>query len=190
MNGGSSNVGKPGLPVLVARVPDHEQLNVRLRRLLIGQSQTVRDQVSNQSSGESYFDNKWLSRPDLHRSDDADIQTLVKFAELIVNRAPGSGVGPAVSVASMWCIVSKPGLEGRRHKHSGRVSGSYYVDAGSSGARDGGLLQFYAQPDSPQPSHSIEPEPGHLYLFPSMLEHSVSRYDGTEPRVVIALNMK
>jgi hypothetical protein len=189
MNEASNNFGKAGLPVLVARVPDHEPLNVRLRRLLVGKSQTVRDQVSNQPNGESYFDNKWLSLPDLHKSEQSDIQTLVKFAELIVNRVPRSD-GRAASVVSMWCIVSKPGLEGRRHKHSGRVSGSYYVDAGSSGARDGGLLQFYAQPDSSQPSHRIEPESGCLYLFPSMLEHSVSRYDGPGPRVVIALNMR
>ena len=90
----------------------------------------------------------------------------------------------------MWCIVSKLGLEGRRHSHAGRISGSYYVDAGSSGAQDGGLLQFYAQRDDTRPSHSIEPQAGHLYLFSSMLEHSVSRYDGSEPRIVIALNMK
>lgn len=190
MDGASKSFGKDGLPVLVARLPDHEPLNMRLRRLLIGQSQTEPDQVSNQPHGQTYFDNRWLSRANLHKSDEPDIQRLVKFAELIANQALRSDPGRAVSVVSMWCIVGKPGLVGRRHNHGGRVSGSYYVDAGSSGAQDGGALQFYADRDSARPSHSIEPESGVLYLFPSRLEHSVSRYDGIDPRVVIGLNMK
>lgn len=190
MDGGSKSFGKDGLPVLVARLPDHEQLNMRLRRLLIGKSQIEPDQVSNQRHGQTYFDNRWLSRANLHESDEPDIRSLVKFAELIANQALRSDLGLAASVASMWCIVGKPGLVGRRHNHGGRVSGSYYVDAGSSGAQHGGLLQFYADRNSAQPSHSIEPESGLLYLFPSRLEHSVSRYDGPDPRVVIGLNMK
>ncbi len=31
----------------------------------------------------------------------------------------------------MWAIVSKAGMEGRPHMHSGKVSGAYYVDAGA-----------------------------------------------------------
>ena len=189
MSEGSNNFGKAGLPVLAVQLPDHAQLNMRLRRLLIGKSETVRDQISNRPDGRSYFENKWLSSDDLHKSGEPDIETLVAFAETIVNRALKPEVG-RVSVTSMWCIVSKPGLQGRRHRHVGRVSGSYYVDAGSSGAQDGGLLQFYARRESAQPSHSIEPQSGHLYLFSSTLEHSVTRYEGADPRVVIALNMR
>jgi hypothetical protein len=190
MDGGSKTFGSDGLPVLAVRLPDHEQLNMRLRRLLIDKSQTEPNQVSNQRHGQSYFDNRWLSRADLHKSDEPDMQRLVKFAERVANRALRSDPGPAVSVVSMWCIVSKPGLEGRRHNHGGCVSGSYYVYAGSSGAEDGGLLQFYVDRRSAQPSHSIKPESGVLYLFPSPLRHSVSRYDGTDPRIVIGLNTR
>ena len=189
MDGASKTFGKDGLAVLAVRVPDHEQLNIRLKRLLIGKSETEPNQVSNQRHGQTYFDNRWLSRADLHTSDEPDLQTLVKFAERAANRALRSAPGRPVSVTSMWCIVGKPGLKGRRHNHGGRVSGSYYVDAGSSGA-DGGLLQFYAKRGSARPSHSIKPESGVLYLFPAPLEHSVSRYAGTDPRIVIGLNTR
>ena len=189
MDGVAKTFGKDGLPVLAVKLPDHEQLNLRLKRLLIGKSETEPNQVSNQRHGQTYFTNRWLSRADLQTSDEPDIQTLVKFAERAANRALKSDPRPAVSVSSMWCIVGKPGLVGRRHNHGGRLSGSYYVDAGSSGA-DGGLLQFYAKRGSAQPSHSITPESGVLYLFPAPLEHSVSRYDGTEPRIVIGLNTR
>jgi len=60
--------GQPGagcrlhkLPVIAVRAPDHENLNVGLRELLIGMSDTVPDRGSNQVNQQSYFDKKWLS---------------------------------------------------------------------------------------------------------------------------------
>ena len=161
-----------------------------LRDILMTMSTTEQGRVSNQANKQSYFENKWLSQAELHKSKDHNLRKLVSFVEQTANRKiPKPDPGLVLSIMSMWCMVSKPGLVGERHNHSGHVSGAYYVDAGASGAKNGGLLQFYLDRQSAQPSHFIEPESGVLYLFPSMLEHSVSRYDGASPRIVIALNL-
>lgn len=178
------------LPLIALRAPDHEALNAGLREILMTMSDTVPNRVSNQASKQPYFDNKWLSRTELYKNKDPSLQKFVRFAEQTANRKihePDSAL--VLSIMSMWCIVSRPGLVGKRHNHVGRVSGAYYVDAGSSGAQKGGLLQFFLNRQSSEPTHRIEPESGVIYLFPSTLEHSVSRYDSTDPRIVIALNL-
>ena len=186
----TANTGRLRLPVVMVKAPDFISLNQRLRDYLLKLSQSVPDSVSNNQNGVSYFDNKWLSQAQLHKSDNNDLQTLKTFAEQTANklfRSPEPGL--VISTTSMWSIISEVGLTGSRHNHRGRVSGAYYVDAGSNGETDGGLMQFYNQPGSSHPSHSFTPEPGLLLLFPSSLEHSVTAYTGESRRIVISLNM-
>ena len=181
---------KDRLPLLATRLPDSDNLNSRLRSSLAGMSKTVPGKVSNLTSGLSYFDNKWLSSTELHKNDNCDVQILVRFVEEIANRSfhkPDPDL--VLSINSMWGMVSKSGMTGDRHNHAGRASGAYYVDAGSSGARDGGLMQFFVKPELDYPTHRLAPESGQLFLFPSSLEHSVSRYEGTSARIVIAFNL-
>jgi uncharacterized protein (TIGR02466 family) len=178
------------LPLVAVKAPDFEILNERLSDYLLNMSSVVPDRGSNADNGISYFENKWLSKSQLHKSNNTDLQKLVAFAEHTVNRmfrSPDPGM--AVSIASMWGMISKSGLTGVRHNHAGRVSGAYYVDAGSSGETDGGLIEFYLKAGNAQPTHRFKPESGQLLLFPSTLEHSVSSYKGANPRIVIALNL-
>lgn len=178
------------LPVFAVKAPDYENLNTRLRSYLVNMAATVPNRGSNQASGKSYFENKWLSNAQLHQSDNNDVQKLVAFAEDAANRLfriPDPG--QAMSITSMWGMVSKAGLTGVRHNHAGRVSAAYYVDVGSSGESDGGLMQFFLRPELDQPTHRFKPEPGQLLLFPSALQHSVNRYAGADPRIVIAFNL-
>lgn len=187
----AKNATADRLPLLALKVPDYARLNTRLRDSLSEMSNTLTGKVSNQTNGLSYFDNKWLSQAELHESDNGDVQLLRSFIEETANRTfrkPDPGM--VLSVTSMWGMVSKPGMTGNRHNHAGVVSGAYYVDAGSSGAKDGGLMQFYQQPELDQPTHRFQPESGQVFLFPSFLEHSVSRYEGKEPRIVIAFNLR
>lgn len=154
-------------------------------------SDTLPGVASNLSNGLSYFADKWLSQAQLHESDNKDLQLLRSFIEETANRTfrkPDPDM--VLSVTSMWGMVSRPGMTGSRHRHAGVVSGAYYVDAGSSGAEDGGLMQFYQQPELDQPTHRFQPESGQIFLFPSSLEHSVSRYEGRKPRIVIAFNLR
>jgi hypothetical protein len=181
---------KDQLPLLVTRLPDYDNLNSRLRSSLTDMSKTVADKVSNQAGGLSYFDNKWLSSAQLHKDNNSDVQVLVKFIEAIANRGfrkPDPDL--VLSISSMWGMVSKSGMTGNRHNHAGRASGAYYVDAGSSGDQNGGLMQFFAEPELGYPTHRLAPESGQLFMFPSSLEHSVSCYEGTSHRIVIAFNL-
>lgn len=66
--------GKVRLPLLAVKAPDFENLNARLRLGLISMSDSLPDQVSNQAEKQSYFENKWLSGQDLHKSKDHDMQ--------------------------------------------------------------------------------------------------------------------
>lgn len=186
----TANTGAPRLPVAMVKVPGFTSLNLHLRDYLLKLSQSVPDQVSNNPNGVSFFDNKWLSPAQLHKSNNKDLQSVKTFAEQTANKlfCPQEP-GLVISTTSMWSIVSEAGLTGTRHNHKGRVSGAYYVDAGSSGETDGGLMQFYQQPGLSHPTHSFTPEAGLLLLFPSSLEHSVSAYTGESRRIIISLNM-
>lgn len=192
-------------PFVTVTVPDDDALNARLSETLIAMSQSVPDAVSNMASGQSYFVNKWLSKSDLHLNPDSDIQSLVKYAEDMASREFQPAGSAKLSVTSMWALVGEPGVEGERHEHEGRVSAAFYVAAGSSGPEDGGELQFFEtlgsrflrrvrarvglKPKEPRPSHVVAPRSGLLVLFPSALTHSVSRYKGTDPRIVISINL-
>ena len=190
MESNTVDSGKDRLPLLAVKAPDHENLNLHLSEFLLAMASSVPDRVSNQASGQPYFKNKWLSRTELHKTEDPRLQQFVEFVEQTANRqALQSEAGARLAVMSMWCMVSKPGLVGKRHNHRGRVSTVYYVDTGHSGSQYGGLLQFFMSPGHSQPTHSIDPETGVLYLFPSSLQHSVSRYDGEQPRIVISSNL-
>jgi len=189
MNKSANNPSR--LPMAKFQIPDHQNINKRLRNFLLKMSRDIPDRGSNNTSGVSYFNNKWLSQAQLHKSDNSDLQELVRFAEETANkvfRSPDPDL--VISTTAMWSIISKAGLTGSRYNHAGRVSGAYYVDAGSSGEADGGLMQFYQQPESAIPSHQFKPEAGCLLLFSSSLEHSVSAYSGSKPRIVISLNMR
>lgn len=173
-------------------VPGHEALNARLQAKLISRSESTPGVVSNsRRGGRSYFKNKWLSKSDLHLDPDPDLNTLRDFVIGEASRlAQERADDPPLSITSMWCIVSKEGLEGSAHNHVGAISGAYYVSAGSSGPEYGGVLQFYMRRDQRYSRmRSIVPMTGQLVLFPSRLIHSVTRYVGTEPRIVISLNL-
>ncbi len=194
-------------PLLVTAVPGHEQLNERLRNTLLSMSQTVPDVVSNRNNGPSYFDNKWLSKNDLFKSDDPDIQTLMRYVEAYVNeRFALTTPDRQLAITSMWCIVGQTGLTGRRHVHRGKVSGAYYVDAGSGEDPDSGVLQFFPRwGKAVWPARrywnagvagyrngvpTLVPQSGLLVLFPSDLLHSVRRYAGTRERIVVSSNLE
>lgn len=184
------------VPVQLWTIPDHKALNERLRGSLLAMAETVPDTVTNSAYGESYFENKWLSKPDLHQNPDPDIQAFCRIAETAANDLVGTKkANSGLSIHSMWCIVGQPGVVGRQHNHRGKLSGAYYVDAGNPAAGNGGNLQFFAPdratgkvPDNP--THAVIPKPGLMVLFPSELMHRVPAYTGTDPRIVISFNLR
>ena len=170
----------------MAVVPEGaEALNVRLKDALLALSSFVPDEGSHMHSGQSYFENKWLSPNKLHESASPVLQELSGLITRLASQFAGRGV----SIGTMWSIVSKEGMEGKAHAHKGAVSIAYYVDPGESGEEAGGLMQFFANGPDKGPTHRVVPKPGMLILFPSRLQHSVSRYTGDKPRIVISANL-
>ncbi|MCH7816963.1 MAG: 2OG-Fe(II) oxygenase [Proteobacteria bacterium] len=183
--------GQGRLPFVTVQIPDHESLNARLREKIIHMSETIPDVVSNLKSGQSFFANKWLSKSNLHLSDDPDFLAVAHFAREMTKHLTQVAQGKSeLEVTSMWCMVSRSGLTGRPHNHKGLISAAYYVDPGSSGNEHGGELLFFAQPQrAGRPTHCMTPKAGCLLLFPSYLFHAVSNYRSTTPRIVISVNL-
>ena len=179
------------LPLLCIPFPQHETIKPLLRQWLLSLADKTPDKESNLTKRQSYFQHKWLSHNQLHLSGNEQLEQLSTFIENAVNKHLRNNSGNnTLSIFSMWSIISKPGMLGLPHNHVGHVSSIYYVDTGTSGESDGGQLHFYLSNLSKLPSHSITPKPGHLYLFPSSLHHSVSPYQGNKPRIIISANLK
>jgi uncharacterized protein (TIGR02466 family) len=170
-------------------VPGHEALNARLRPLLLEMAARIPDKGTNKAAGESYFSNKWLSARDLHRRTDPAMASLVGLVEQAANRTAWPNAGPGQRrITAMWAIVSRKGLEGRPHKHSGVISGAYYVDAGDCDEAGNGAFAIYAS-ESGEVLGTVRPKTGLLLMFPNTLWHGVLRYDSENPRIVISFNL-
>ncbi len=169
--------------------PDHERLDMGLRTLLLDMAARVPDVGTNKAAGESYFVNKWLSGRDLHRLPDPEIKTLVAFIETAANRVSWPGVANAarLRVHAMWAIVSRQGMEGKPHQHTGAVSGSYYVDAGA--CNESGNGAFTVHTAEGKLIRSLPPRTGLMLMFPSNMWHGVSRYESDQPRIVLSFNL-
>lgn len=195
-------------PLQLTVIPDHEKLNENLRNTLYRMSQTVPDIETNLTHRPSFLSNKWLSKNNLFKSDDPDIQELRHYIEnYINNRFELTVPEKQLAIISMWCIVGRTGYNGEKHSHAGKISGVYYVDPGSDEVDEGGFLQFHplwkmlAWPaqrywnavdgaEYIDGFPSIVPTPGLLVLFPSKLKHSINRYKGRRERIAIAFDLK
>lgn len=170
-------------------VPGHEAINARLRPLLLEMAARVPDKGTNKAAGESYFSNKWLSARDLHQLPDPAMASLVGLIEQAANHTawPHAGAGRR-RITAMWAIVSRKGLEGRPHRHSGVISGAYYVDAGDCDETGNGAFVIYT-PDAGRIVSTIQPRTGLMLMFPNTLWHGVLRYESEKPRIVISFNL-
>ncbi len=177
-------------PIWQATLPDAETLNAKMSAEILHWSESVADAGSFEADGVSYFDNKWLSGSSLQKSADTELQVLVQFIEETANGLlKNSGSSNRLSIKTMWSIVSKRGLTGRRHNHSGLISAVYFVEEGDSGVEAGGILQFYEQRTASRPTLEVVPKSGELLLFPSSLAHSVTAYRADRPRIVVSANL-
>jgi hypothetical protein len=170
-------------------VPDHGRLNLQLRARLLDLAERVPDRGTNKASGQSYFVNKWLSARNLHLLDDPAVNSLVAWIENTANQQPWSRAGSAarLRIHAMWAIISRSGMEGKPHKHTGRVSGAYYVDAGACDGSENGAFAIYTAEGGL--IRMVSPEAGLMLLFPSGMWHGVLRYQSDRPRIVLSFNL-
>lgn len=169
-------------------LPGHEALNARLRPMLLEMAGRIPDRGTNQATGKSYFERKWLSASELHLLDDPALKTLAGMIEATADTLPWpQDKMPPFRIFSMWSIVSRRGMEGRRHRHAGRVSGAYYVDAGDCDDTGNGAFAVYDQQG--RVVRTVPPKTGMMLMFPNTLWHGVLRYDSDTPRIVISFNL-
>lgn len=109
-----------------------------------------------------------------------------------------------LEIFTMWGNVSRQGHYMNPHKHSGVLSGFYCVDPGNPQIEQSGVTRILAdvdrcpwkvkeRPDNADKlvnEYTLVPVAGQIVLFPSETIHYVEPYDGTEPRVTVAFNLK
>lgn len=114
----------------------------------------------------------WKSRVDFL---DWNAPVLRDFKTRIENLLEGQAIG------SSWAIVNRDGSHHGRHRHGARTSGIYYVSTGDPAVPtmfEVGELEV-----------EVPPKVGRLVLFGDLF-HRVPIYGGTEPRIVIAFDVK
>jgi hypothetical protein len=115
----------------------------------------------------------WKSRTDFLNW---QAPVLAQFKERITGVLDGQAIG------SSWAIVNKAGSWHGRHRHGAPTSGLYYVTEG-----DPKVPTIFEQTDAPD--LMVEPRVGRLVLFGNLF-HYVPKYDGQEPRITIAFDVR
>jgi uncharacterized protein (TIGR02466 family) len=169
-------------------VANHEQLNAGLRPMLLEMSERLPDKGTNKVAGRSYFSNKWLSARELHRIQSPEMRMLAATIEQVANTGTWPGASARLRIIAMWAIVSRNGLEGEPHMHSGLVSGAYYVDAGDCDQAGNGAFAVYT-PQGERMVARLQPKSGMMLMFPNTMWHGVQRYESDRPRIVLSFNL-
>lgn len=118
-------------------------------------------------------------------------------------RQRGGGKAPYFMQINGWINVNPPGAYNVPHDHPGSFwSGCYYIKTSEArhAGDEAGAITFLDPRCAPagQPiirapifggSHSLQPEPGTLLLFPSNVKHWVHPNESTEDRVTMAFNV-
>lgn len=85
-----------------------------------------------------------------------------------------------------WAMVNRYGSSHQRHQHMiARLVGVYYVTAGSENAITPTIFECAAHGEL-----HVDPHPGRLVLSPGGMFHRVPRYEGQDPRISIAFDVR
>jgi hypothetical protein len=165
-------------------LPDPSNMRDAVQRLLMHHAANSPGVSTNRAAGRSYFSQKWLSGNRLHLS---RVRELEALSDAIRRQADATDPRAApLRIINMWAIVSRRGMQGDKHRHNGRISSAYYVDAGDSGEAGG---EFLHCGDDGCVIQRITPQSGMLMLFPSSLLHCVTAYESDRPRIVVSANL-
>ncbi|MDY7580034.1 TIGR02466 family protein [Herbaspirillum sp. RTI4] len=195
-------------PIASTGFPDAGNLNAGLSELILRRS---KKEVSTQHSNVG----GWQSRDDFCSWDEPPVTALLEFAtafvtQLTAENSPSGLVEPTRPWhVEGWANVNYAGCSNAIHGHPGAFwSAVYWVDDGGHEASPevGGELDFYDPrgllPATYAPSlrfriegclsagytQTASPRTGRIVVFPSWLLHSVRPYNGTQPRISVALN--
>jgi uncharacterized protein (TIGR02466 family) len=184
------------------------ELVSQLRRAILEREATTTGALHSNDGG-------WQSADDFAAwSGDAGA-TLVAAVREAVNRLTGYFDGAALTRAEVdwrlqaWANINRAGSANHSHFHPGAFwSACFYVDDGGIDGGDalGGAIEF-TDPRGALPmmyapklkmlasncltaglGERVYPKTGTLLIFPAWLNHSVTRYTGTEARISVTVN--
>lgn len=200
-------------PFFSARYPHPERFNTELRRFILGQ-EAQGDRHRNPEHIPTYQVNIFESSFDLFKDPNRAIQELKGFflhgilgAVMKTNGYSREEAERLRVITDAWYHVTRFGGYISSHIHSNATwSAVYMVDPGRQpeDLPRGGILNFkdprvtanmYRDPGNEKwqnpyllGSISYEMRPGDLLVFPSFIQHEVTPYFGSEPRITVAAN--
>ena len=192
-------------PVLIAPMPDADELNAELKRIILAREEVTESMERSNRGG-------WQSSWDLHEWGGAPVEHVLTHARAIVDMATVDRTGQHRRVGwriNCWANVNRSGHANAFHTHPGALwSASYYVDDGGvdddrslggefeiQDPRGVATVMYAPQFTFPGPdgaalgeSQRITPRAGMFVVFPSWLSHGVCPYRGSRVRISIAIN--
>jgi uncharacterized protein (TIGR02466 family) len=190
------------VPLLVKNMPDAEQTNAGLRRLILAREQREPGTRRSNSGG-------WHSDDSLMRWPEPEIATLRGWIDAAVRHISALPMREKAETlqlayrASGWANVNRHGDYNLPHSHANNHwAVVYYVAVGEeeAGHAHNGRLELR----DPRAAASygrlpgfmfgraitITPKPGLMVVFPAWLEHWVHPFYGTGERISIAVNIE
>ena len=187
-------------PVLHQRLDDTEQVNQRLREVILERA------AQSPSEGKSNVGG-WHSDTDIFNWPVPEIQQLLGWVGGATKALMAATTGQEKLSGELdawgWANVLYSGGYNTPHIHADSMwSGAYYVDTGEPEGDDpnNGIIEFM----DPRPAidmvkvpgtpftgrYRVAPQAGDLVMFPSWLYHFVNPYTGRTPRISIAFNIR
>jgi uncharacterized protein (TIGR02466 family) len=189
-------------PVMSYVWPDSDELNVRLKELILDEEradQGVRGDYSNVGG--------WHSKVNLHERDDENVKILLSRVDQMVNEVtrrtielPDEKWRISYEIEA-WANINRFGDYNMPHSHTSSWAVVYYVEAEKIAPPKSrsGVMELY----DPRPAATLFPMPGEFFnhrffvypvpglmvLFPAWLTHFVNPYYGTGERISIACNI-
>lgn len=184
-----------------------EELNKKLRRLLLDMEKGARNKLAGTSNVGGYHSDTHL----LQKDDEAIAelrgmigQGIEAFLRPLVQNectAPPQNLNLRLWG---WALVMREGDYNHQHIHpDANISGVYYVAIpkvmqDSTPGQPHGCISFIdprpradaMRLPNQQSAHAINPQPGDMVIFPSYYEHSVTPFKGSGVRICIAFNAK
>jgi uncharacterized protein (TIGR02466 family) len=193
-------------PLVMADLPEADQLNPRLVKLILERAETDPGTRHSNLGG-------WQSSWDMQEWGGPPVKKVLRAARSLANSMTVDREGKPVTVrwkANCWANVNRSGQANEFHTHPGAFwSGCYYVDDGGIGENPtlGGSFEVqdprgvapamyapnltFAGPGGKSlgASYTLRPHSGMIILFPSWLQHAVRPYRGQDTRISIAFNL-
>lgn len=192
-------------PVIIATLPDAEQVNAELKRVILERARKDEGVQHSNLGG-------WQSSWNFETWGGPTAKQILDAARGLATRLTSDRAGKPVRIAwktNVWANVNRRGHGNEFHTHPGAYwSGAYYVDDGGAGDDHalGGAFEIqdprgvapamyapllgFAMPggQSAGASELIFPKSGQFLLFPAWLAHAVRPYEGAGERISVAFN--